>query len=1045
MHLGTVLAVLTLVEAYDPVSNVRAMPEQTRLRLQAETKSLWQHGYSSYMTYAYPEDELRPLSCRGQGRDHNNPGNYARNDVNGDYSLTFLDILSTLPLLKNEKEFVKAVDKVIRDVRSFDRDVKVQVFEVTIRILGSLLSSYQQLIKIEKRDFLASHDLHPQGNVNGSTAGESVSDGIIGSFLRAPSYLLKSITNRVSGAASFHQVPPLRQEFITLPVVPEGSTSTQRRSYHRQRRKALLSSFKRSNRATALLNLAVDLGDRLLPAFVTPTSMPYARVNLRHGVEDEEIEETCAAATTSLILEMVLLSELTGNPTYGAAAESSFHATWNRRAPSTGLVGNQIGVHSGQWMLPGTSGIGAGIDSFFEYALKGAVLFDADDYMNIWDDSYRSVMQHVRAPDGYMFRNVHMRFGVPVGSLLDSLSAFWPGLQVVAGNIEDAIKSHLVYWHLWQKHSAMPEGFNYVNKTLEWAGYPLRPEFIESTYWLYRATRDDFYLEVGQRILKDLKRRTKVGCGFAVLHNIQTGAREDRMESFMLSETLKYLYLLFDLDNSVNQALEGSVFTTEGHVLERPNVNKSRLSIQARESRRKEFNQSEIICLKHQPFSINGLKMGIQHRFDYDYTRNLVDMPLLESDYWNRWGFCKEPIESAYHFEISLNTTRSAPPIYRTQEELITAQSQWDPYIERFEGDLLISDLTNTRGRVTRARNGKDLVMTSVGNHRVHAGQMVFLNDLDNSTGSSTYPTTFPGISAQTHQKEPSIEADRPWNVIVTFSSRSPNYTVDGISEHIWRGYGAPAYFGKSVRRNFNEGDQYLSFNASPLLLRKPSDDDFGCANDSYARSSGSDNRRFVAFALRGNCSFQQKHDIARSSGAAGIVVWGNDKSRTLIQATMDPELANTKHTNKDISMVYVPRQMGKLASAAMDQGKDVYVELNPQPIVIEERDPIAFEGSAVETSYLAEQLANAWNNVFQTVQEEEVQGQAQKEAPAQSVPVQAIPEFITRQAIASVAAKYRRERRAGREKASEGSYQLGLTIAGQPITNVILLSQLYL
>lgn len=74
----------------------------------------------------------------------------------------------------------------------------------------------------------------------------------------------------------------------------------------------------------------------------------------------------------------------------------------------------------------------------------------------------------------------------------------------------------------------MPEGFNYINKTAEWSGYPLRPEFIESTYWLYRATGDHFYLEVGRRILRDLEKRTKVRCGFAVLHNVFSGSVSGR-------------------------------------------------------------------------------------------------------------------------------------------------------------------------------------------------------------------------------------------------------------------------------------------------------------------------------------------------------------------------------------------------------------------------------------------------------------------------------------------------------------------------------------
>lgn len=148
--------------------------------------------------------------------------------------------------------------------------------------------------------------------------------------------------------------------------------------------------------------------------------------------------------------------------------------------------------------------------------------------MEVWEDSYRAAMQYLRTPDGYVvsfhtgsffsthshvlqhlqYRRVHMRLGTPVGTLLDSLSAFWPGLQVLAGDVEEAIKAHLVCelkltmivtvapsadgsspdWWLWRKHRAMPEGFNYVNKTVEWAGYPLRPEFVESTYHLYQVS-----------------------------------------------------------------------------------------------------------------------------------------------------------------------------------------------------------------------------------------------------------------------------------------------------------------------------------------------------------------------------------------------------------------------------------------------------------------------------------------------------------------------------------------------------------------------------
>lgn len=94
-------------------------------------------------------------------------------------------------------------------------------------------------------------------------------------------------------------------------------------------------------------------------------------------------------------------------------------------------------------------------------------------------------------------------------------------------------------WNLWRRYSGIPETFHLLRKVSEVRSYPLRPEFIESNYHLYRVTRDDLYLEIGRRVLRDLERRAKVECGVASIKDLDTGELEDRMESFALSETLK--------------------------------------------------------------------------------------------------------------------------------------------------------------------------------------------------------------------------------------------------------------------------------------------------------------------------------------------------------------------------------------------------------------------------------------------------------------------------------------------------------------------------
>ncbi|KAK6114190.1 Glycosyl hydrolase 47 family protein [Brugia pahangi] len=39
-----------------------------RIALRLQAKEMFMHGYNSYMKYAYPHDELMPLSCKGRQR-----------------------------------------------------------------------------------------------------------------------------------------------------------------------------------------------------------------------------------------------------------------------------------------------------------------------------------------------------------------------------------------------------------------------------------------------------------------------------------------------------------------------------------------------------------------------------------------------------------------------------------------------------------------------------------------------------------------------------------------------------------------------------------------------------------------------------------------------------------------------------------------------------------------------------------------------------------------------------------------------------------------
>uniref|UniRef100_A0A7S2DSX8 alpha-1,2-Mannosidase n=1 Tax=Octactis speculum TaxID=3111310 RepID=A0A7S2DSX8_9STRA len=409
------------------------------------------HGFESYMTHAYPWDELKPLSCEGRRWDRRERGTL--DDSLGGYALTLIDSLSILAVIRDLKRFRAAVLLIIRDVH-FDRDVTVSVFESTIRILGGLVSSHLLILEFP------------------SLFGEGYGGELLG--------------------------------------------------------------------------LAVDLGNRLLPAYNTPTGIPVHRINLKYGVLSSEKREACTAGAGTLLIEMGTLSQLTGNSSYGNAARRAVHELWNRRS-AIGLVGSTINIDNGKW-LQTHSGIGAGIDSFYEYLLKSYILFGDVRFLEMFRDAYKGVQEHTKWGDWNI--EVSMRSGKlsPFSHRVSALQAFWPSLQVLAGDIAAAKESHKAFHGLWSQFRALPEIFDVKTKRVVHFAKdsPLRPELAESTFHLFSATGDPHYLEVGREHLYALQNISRVDCGFASIADVRNHRLDDRMDSFVLSETLKYLFLLFD-------------------------------------------------------------------------------------------------------------------------------------------------------------------------------------------------------------------------------------------------------------------------------------------------------------------------------------------------------------------------------------------------------------------------------------------------------------------------------------------------------------------
>jgi ER degradation enhancer, mannosidase alpha-like 2 len=336
-----------------------------------------------------------------------------------------------------------------------------------------------------------------------------------------------------------------------------------------------------------LLRLAVDLGERLLPAFATPTGIPYGTVNLKNGVPKGEIDVTSTAGGGTFILEMTILSAVTGNPAFEAAARKATLALVRHRVSSTNLVGNHINITSGQWTLE-LSSVGSGIDSLIEYLIKGYAFTGDPELFKGYRILREAFSRHTRRGPWFMEMNAH---GPLMNPLHNSLASFYPGNIAFSGmDVEEAVETCLATHFIVKKLGAMPEGYHLGGNAVQSGqqGYPLRPEHAESIYMLYRLTGDKTFLEMGKEFALTLWTRTATRCGFAALSDCTLPPSDnkysDAMESFVLSETLKYLFLLFDEDNilhasylpiigeqgSVNneeEAVSSWVFNTEGHPL----------------------------------------------------------------------------------------------------------------------------------------------------------------------------------------------------------------------------------------------------------------------------------------------------------------------------------------------------------------------------------------------------------------------------------------------------------------------------------------------
>uniref|UniRef100_A0A1A8LIZ7 alpha-1,2-Mannosidase n=2 Tax=Nothobranchius pienaari TaxID=704102 RepID=A0A1A8LIZ7_9TELE len=457
------------------VVNPEVVPTGPADRLEA-VRDAFRHAWKGYKDYAWGHDELKPISKSfgewfGLG-------------------LTLIDSLDTMWIMELKEEFLEARSWVEKEL-SFNKNVDVNLFETTIRILGGLLSCY---------------------------------------------HLTKD---------------------------------------------------------QLFLEKAKDIGSRLMPAFKTPSKIPFSDVNIGMGTAHPPrwTSDSTLAEVTSIQLEFRELSHLTQDPQYQEAANEVMRIVHKLPGKNDGLVPMFINTNSGQFSHKGVFTLGARADSYYEYLLKQWIQGGKteDELLEDYLQAIEGVKKHLVKQTGpgrltFVGELTHNGFNPK----MDHLVCFLPGTLALGAHnglpgdhmdlavqlmetchqmyqqMETGLSPEIAHFSL---HAG--EGQDVVVKPADRHNL-LRPETVESLFYMYRFTKDTKYRDWGWDILQSFNKYTKVpGGGYTSINNVRDpmnpGPR-DKMESFFLGETLKYLYLLFSNDTEL-LSLDKYVFNTEAHPL----------------------------------------------------------------------------------------------------------------------------------------------------------------------------------------------------------------------------------------------------------------------------------------------------------------------------------------------------------------------------------------------------------------------------------------------------------------------------------------------
>ncbi|KAL9084540.1 MAG: hypothetical protein Q9165_008043 [Trypethelium subeluteriae] len=362
-----------------------------------------------------------------------------------------------------------------------------------------------------------------------------------------------------------------------------------------------------------LLDKATEIGDMIYKSFDTPNRMPITHWNPRkaaEGILQSAPDDGLLAELASSSMELTRLSQLTGDMRWFDATQRITDILDEQQNQTTlpGMWPANVNARESDVRVGRRYSIGGETDSTYEYLVKMCALLGEgslkEQYKRMFEFSMETAFQYLLfrplVPDNADILIPGSVIAATPGDTslnpkAEHLACVFGGMLALGGRLFQN-DTYLDYGQkvtqgcVWAYRNSplgiMPDSVQMIecnsDADCEWheegskwyqatpdPSYRLRPEAIESVFYLYRITGDEVYQDIAWEMFQAVEKATRTETANAMISNVMSGhaSKQDSMESFWMSETLKYFYLIFSEPEFLS--LDTFVFNTEAHPFRR--------------------------------------------------------------------------------------------------------------------------------------------------------------------------------------------------------------------------------------------------------------------------------------------------------------------------------------------------------------------------------------------------------------------------------------------------------------------------------------------